>query len=89
MAVWLGKNSWVKAHVTNTTVPHAMVNRNSRAPFLFKFCRVVYDKDSRRLKIPDGVFVGKRLRSVEKESNYEEAVLHLETAANLFQGIIS
>jgi len=85
MAVWLGKNSWVKAHVTNTTVPHAMVNRNSRAPFLFKFCRVVYDKDSRRLKIPDGVFVGKRLRSVEKESNYEEAVLHLETAANLFQ----
>ena len=91
MTSWLGKNSWLKGHVTNTTVPPPMVVRNSRGPFLFKFCRVVYDKENKRLRIRDGEFVGKTLRSanMEKEPDYEEAVLHLEIAESLTQGIVA
>ena len=39
-----------------------MVQRGSGAPFLFKFCRVVYDREIKRLRIRDGDFVGRRTR---------------------------
>ena len=64
-----------------------MVIRNSRAPFLFKFCRVVYDKDKKRLDIKDGDFVGKSLRSLApKQPDYDKAVLNLEIVESLSHG---
>ncbi|XP_068758940.1 uncharacterized protein [Montipora capricornis] len=84
MSSWLGKNAWITGHVTSTKVLPPMVNRNSRAPFLFKFCRVVYDKDKKRLDIKDGEFVGKSFRSLApKQPDYDEAVLNLEIVESL------
>lgn len=85
MSSWLGKNAWITGHVTSTKVLPPMVIRNSRAPFLFKFCRVVYDKDKKRLDIKDGEFVGKSLRSLAPptQPGYDEAVLNLEIVESL------
>lgn len=70
-----------------------MVERKSRAPFLFKFCRVVYDKEHKRLQIQDGEFVGRPVRSHRKlrsdmSISDEEAALYLEMEESLTQGII-
>ena len=56
------REDWIRGQVTNTEVLPPMVNRNSRAPFLFQFCRVVYDRENNKLCIPDDEFVGKLLR---------------------------
>lgn len=64
MASWLGREACVRGHLTKTNVPPPMVKRGSRAPFLFKFCRVVYDREIKRLRIRDGDFVGRRSRGV-------------------------
>ncbi|XP_015762309.1 PREDICTED: uncharacterized protein LOC107341407 [Acropora digitifera] len=75
---------WIKGQVTNTEVLPPMVNRNSQAPFLFQFCRVVYDKDSNKLGISKGEFVGKTMRSeAQKQPDYEEAMMHLEMVTDL------
>ena len=87
MAAFLDKNLWIKGQVTNTKVFPSMVNRNSRAPFLFQFCPVVYDKDSNTLGISKGEFVGKTMRSeAQKQPDYEEAMMHLEMEENLSHG---
>ena len=78
---------WIKGQVTNTKVLPPMVNRNSRAPFLFQFCPVVYDKDSNTLGISKGEFVGKTMRSeAQKQPDYEEAMMHLEMVTDLSHG---
>ena len=78
---------WIKGQVTNTEVLPPMVNRNSQAPFLFQFCRVVYDKDSNKLGISKGEFVGKTMRSeAQKQPGYEEAMMHLEMVKDLSHG---
>ena len=70
-----------------------MVRRNSRAPFLFKFCRVTYSKEGRRLQIQDGEFVGKSFRNrgepalVHSVISDEEAALHLEMEESSSPGI--
>lgn len=87
MPAFLDKNPWVKGQVTSTKVLPSMVNRNSRGPFLFKFCRVVYDRENKKLCISDGQFVGKTMRSVApKQVDYEEASMHLEMVDNLSHG---
>ena len=48
------------------TVPPPMVQRLSRAPFLFKFCRVVYEKERKVLHLQDGEFVGRHFRSARE-----------------------
>ena len=80
---------WLKGRVKNRIVPPSMVHRNSCAPFLFKFCRVDYERENKRLKIHDGDYVGNRVRSHEKEPDYEEAALNLEMEASFAQGTIT
>lgn len=81
---FLGNHSLVQAHVTRRSVPPPMVQRLSRAPFLFKFCRVVYEKERKVLRLQDGEFVGRHFRSarggpsVDSTIPDDEAVLHLE-----------
>ena len=71
-----------------------MVKRLSRAPFLFKFCRVVYDKERKVLRLQDGEFVGRHFRgarggpSIDFAISDEEAVLYLEMEESSTQGII-
>ena len=78
---------WIKGQVTNTKVLPPMVNRNSRAPFLFQFCRVVYDRENKKLCISDGEFVGKTMPGeAPKQPDYEEAMMHLEMEENLSHG---
>lgn len=80
----LGNHSLLTGHVTRTSVPPPMVKRLSRAPFLFKFCRVVYEKERKVLRLQDGEFVGRHFRSsrggpvVDFTIPDEEAVLYLE-----------
>ena len=70
-----------------------MVKRLSRAPFLFKFCRVVYEKGHKVLRLQDGEFVGRHFLSsrggpdVDFTIPDEEAVLYLEMAKTSVQGI--
>lgn len=70
-----------------------MVKRLSRAPFLFKFCRVVYEKERKVLRLQDGEFVGRHFRSsrggpvVDFTIPDEEAVLYLEMKETSAQGI--
>jgi len=69
-----------------------MVQRLSRAPFLFKFCRVVYEKERKVLRLQDGEFVGRHFRSarggpsVDSTIPDDEAVLHLEMEETSVQG---
>lgn len=75
-----------------------MVRRHSRAPFLFKFCRVAYNKEGKRLQIDDGEFVGKQFRSrggyedkpapVHSVISDEDAAIHLEMEESLTPGIV-
>ena len=78
---------WIRGQVTKTKVFPPMVNRNSRAPFLFKFCRVVYDKGNKKLCLSDGEFEGETVRSeAPKQPDYEEAMMHLEMVKDLSHG---
>ncbi|XP_066026502.1 uncharacterized protein [Pocillopora verrucosa] len=84
LTLLLGKDPLIKGSVTNQSYLPPMVRRNSRAPFLFKICRVAYSKEVRRLQIQDGEFVGKSFRNrgepalVHSVVSDEEAALHLE-----------
>lgn len=87
-----GNHTLVNGHISKKSTPPRMVERKSRAPFLFKFCRVVYDKENKRLDIQDGEFVGSTVRShrgltrSDVAISDEEAVLYLEMDET--QGII-
>lgn len=88
----LGNHSLVTGHVTTTSVPPPMVKRLSRAPFLFKFCRVVYEKECKVLRLQDGEFVGRHFRSARGGPGIdftipdEEAVLYLEMETSAQDG---
>jgi len=49
----------LKAHFKGTYIPPEVASRTVRAPFLFKCCRVGYNKEVNRLEIRKGEYVGK------------------------------
>ena len=49
----------LKAHFKGTYIPPEVASRTVPAPFLFKCCRVGYNKEANRLEILKGEFVGK------------------------------
>lgn len=49
----------LKAHFKGTLIPPEVASRTVRAPFLFKCCRVRYNKEANRLEIRKGEYVGK------------------------------
>ena len=57
-----------------TDSPSNIATRNnSRGPFLFKCCRVVYNKETNRLELPEEEVVGKDfLRCKEDEEDVED-----------------
>ena len=70
-----------KAHGNKKTVPPKAVTRNTRGPVYFKCVRVDYDKESGRLNLPKGEFLGKTVhRDVgdEEDKEYSETTLAFE-----------
>lgn len=51
--------SAIKVHGKRIYIPPDAAARNTQAPFLFKCCRVEYNKETNRLEICKGEYVGK------------------------------
>ena len=71
----LNRNSPLKIHVRDTYFPPDAAARNSQAPFLFKCCKVDYDKETNRLEVRKGEYVGKVLavkRDIDAPSSEED-----------------
>ena len=72
----LNRNSPLRIRPTETYIPPAAM-RNSQAPFLFKCCRVDYNKETNRLEIRKGDYVGKvvtQASDVDTTGSEEDAV---------------
>ena len=46
-------------HGKYTYIPPDAAARNSQGPLLFKFCRVEYNKETNRLEVCKGEYIGK------------------------------
>ena len=59
--------------------PNIATRKNSRGPFLFQCCRVVFNKETNRLELPKGEVVGKTVTCKEdqKEAEYENTAVSL------------
>ena len=67
----LHRNSPLRFHARETYFPPDAAARNSQAPFLFKCCRVDYNKETNRLEISKGEYVGKVVKR-DIEATYSE-----------------
>jgi len=71
----LNRNSPLKIKFQDKYFPPDAVVRNSQAPFLFKCCRVDYNKETNRLEICKGEYVGKVVtqhRSIDATSSEDD-----------------
>jgi len=55
----LNRTSAISFHRKHTYIPPDAAARNSQAPFLFKCCRVEFNKETSRLEVCKGEYVGK------------------------------
>ena len=63
----------LKAKIGKCKIPPKIARRNTRGPFLFKCCRVIYNKEKNRLELPRGELVGKTIfRGDEDDEDDEE-----------------
>ena len=69
----LNRNSPLRIYATDTYFPPDAAARNSQAPFLFKCCRVDYNKETNRLEVSKGEYVGKVVRDVDTRLSEEDA----------------
>ena len=63
-----------------TDIPPTIATRkNTRGPFLFQCCRVVFNKHTNRLELPKEEVVGKTVRCKEEErdAEYENTAVSL------------
>ena len=70
----------LKGTIRVTDIPLNIATRkNTRGPFLFQCCRVVFNKETNRLELPKGEVVGKTVRSKgdQAESEYENTAVSL------------
>ena len=73
------------AHLKGTTrmtdIPPTIATRkNTRGPFLFQCCRVVFNKETNRLELQKGEVVGKpvnRCKEDQEEAEYENTAVSL------------
>lgn len=73
----------LKGNFKKKVVLPKMAKRNTRGPFLFKCCRVVYNEETNRLELAKGEFVGKAVhRDVddedEEQDEYDNTAISLE-----------
>jgi len=72
----LNKTAAMRIHAKHTYIPPDAAARNTEAPFLFKCCRVDYNKETNRLEICRGEYVGKVVtqhRAVDAPFSEEDA----------------
>ena len=70
----------LKGTIRMTDIPPNKIQRkNTRGPFLFQCCRVVFNKETNRLELPKREIVGKtvRCKEEEKEAEYENTAVSL------------
>ncbi|KAL9985264.1 hypothetical protein ACROYT_G007644 [Oculina patagonica] len=75
----------VKMNYTGTYIPPELASRSSQAPFLFKCCRVRYNKEINRLEICKGEYVGKKVTAEPgnlQDSEYVDIMVDLDTDEN-------
>ena len=77
------RNSPLRIHARDTYFPPDAAARDSKAPFLFKCCRVEYNKETNRLEICKGEYVGKVVTTfrevdamcVEEDPEYDDTLV--------------
>ncbi|KAL9985268.1 hypothetical protein ACROYT_G007648 [Oculina patagonica] len=72
----------VKMNYTGTYIPPEVASRSSQAPFLFKCCRVRYNKEINRLEVCKGEYVGKKVTAElgnVQDSEYVDIMVDLDT----------
>ena len=82
-----GFNFWaffaaqLKGAARMTDIPPSIATRkNTRGPFLFQCCRVVFNKETNRLELQKGEVVGKpvnRCKEDQEEAEYENTAVSL------------
>ena len=74
----------LKGKIGKCKIPPKIASRNTRGPFLFKCCRVIYNKKENRLELPKGEVVGKTIfRGDEEDEDDEE---YKNSAVSLEEG---
>ena len=72
----------LKAKIGKCKIPPKIARRNTRGPFLFKCCRVIYNKEENRLELPRGELVGKTIfrgdEDDEDDEEYKNSAVSLE-----------
>ena len=72
----------LKGKVKKSNIPPKIASRNTRGPFLFKCCRVKYNKDENQLVLCRGEVVGKNVfrgdEDDEDEEEYKNSTVSLE-----------
>ena len=69
----------LKGTFKKCNIPPKMATRNTRGPFPFKCCRVVYNKEKNLLELPKGEVVGKNIfRGDEDDEEYKNSAVSLE-----------
>ncbi|CAH3035236.1 unnamed protein product, partial [Porites lobata] len=72
----------LKGKFKKSNIPPKIASRNTRGPFLFKCCRVIYNKEENRLELPKGEVVGKNVfrgdEDDEDDEEYKNSAVSLE-----------
>ena len=67
-------------HLKKVVIPQKLAERNNRGPVLFKCCRVVFNKQTNKLELPEGEDVG---IAVHRDLEDYEAEEHKNTTVGL------
>ncbi|KAL9985265.1 hypothetical protein ACROYT_G007645 [Oculina patagonica] len=62
-------SSLVNARYKGTSIPPGVAARNIRGPLLFKCCHATYNKETRRLEIPKGEYIGKTVNKTQRATD--------------------
>ena len=70
----------LKGHLKKVVIPPKLAIRDNRGPVLFKCCRVVFNKETNKLELPEGEVVGTAVVRDLKDYDAEE---HTNTTVGL------
>ncbi|XP_078357447.1 uncharacterized protein LOC144642357 [Oculina patagonica] len=62
-------SSQVNARYKGTSIPPGVATRNIRGTLLFKCCHATYNKETRRLEIPKGEYIGKTVNKTHRATD--------------------
>ena len=68
----------LKGHLRKVVIPPKLAIRHKRGPILFKCCRVVFNKETNKLELPEGEVVGTTVRDFNEEEEYKNTTVGLK-----------